>query len=82
MSVDNYKPVIFTVDGNIGSGKSTFISELKNYIKKISLQDVNILFVQEPVDEWNKITDKNAFFEYCKNYLYRWFTQRITYTNG
>jgi len=60
MSVDNYKPIIFTVDGNIGSGKSTFISELKNYIKNISLQDVNIVFVQEPVDEWNKITDKNG----------------------
>ena len=60
MSIDNYKPKIFTVDGNIGSGKSTFIHEFKEYIKNCKNIKVNFIFVQEPIDEWNKITDKNG----------------------
>ena len=46
---------IISVEGNIGSGKSTIIKLLKEYLK----DNNNIIFLQEPVDEWEKIKDKN-----------------------
>jgi deoxyadenosine/deoxycytidine kinase len=42
---------IYSIEGNIGSGKSTLVEILKT-----TLGD-NIIFIQEPVDEWNKIQD-------------------------
>jgi deoxyadenosine/deoxycytidine kinase len=47
--------IIVSVEGNIGSGKSTILSLLK---KKYVNKD-NIIFLQEPVDEWESIKDKN-----------------------
>lgn len=44
---------IISVEGNIGSGKSTFLDMLK--MKYASKQD--IVFLDEPLDSWNKITD-------------------------
>ena len=49
---------IFTVDGNIGSGKSTLIKLLKK--KYRSLGDKKIVFLPEPVDIWESIKDKNG----------------------
>ena len=48
--------MIVTIEGNIGSGKSTIINYLKN------LDNENIVFVDEPVDEWLNIKSngKNA----------------------
>lgn len=44
---------IITIEGNIGSGKSTLLAHLKEkYITK-----PNILFLREPVDEWENIKD-------------------------
>ncbi len=40
---------IFSIEGNIGSGKSTLVESLKN-IK-------GVYFLPEPVDTWNTITD-------------------------
>lgn len=48
-------PFIISIDGNIGSGKSTLFNNLKKFLKRYK----NIGFVPEPVDEWNKIVDKN-----------------------
>lgn len=45
---------IYSIDGNIGSGKSTFIEYLKKNNK-----NSNIIFLPEPVDEWNTIKDEN-----------------------
>jgi thymidine kinase len=47
---------IISIDGNIGSGKSTLLSNLKEYFKENS----NIVFLKEPVDEWENIKDKNG----------------------
>ena len=44
-------PVIYTIEGNIGSGKSTLVKSLKKYCK-------NVYYLDEPVDEWIKIKDK------------------------
>ena len=46
---------IYSVEGNIGSGKSTIIKILKQHFK----DNKNIIFLLEPVDEWNSIRDKN-----------------------
>jgi len=46
--------VILSIEGNIGSGKSTIIEYLKN-----NFEDKNIIFLPEPVDEWEKIKDKD-----------------------
>jgi deoxyadenosine/deoxycytidine kinase len=47
---------IITVEGNIGSGKSTLLENLREKYKN----NKNIIFLKEPVDEWENITDKNG----------------------
>jgi deoxyadenosine/deoxycytidine kinase len=46
------KPRIITIEGNIGAGKSTLVDLLKT--KYADRTDV--MFLQEPVDVWSKIT--------------------------
>lgn len=46
---------IVSIEGNIGSGKSTLIKKLKEIIK-----NDDILFLDEPVDEWMEIKDHNG----------------------
>ena len=50
---------IISIDGNIGSGKSTFVKLLNNYNMN-KLGDLKICFLQEPVNIWNEITDNNG----------------------
>lgn len=47
---------IISIEGNIGSGKSTFLENLKKHYNGHD----NIVFLREPVDEWEKIKDKNG----------------------
>lgn len=47
---------IVSIEGNIGSGKSTLLSNLKETLKNRT----DIVFLTEPVDEWEKITDENG----------------------
>ena len=49
-------PIILSIDGNIGSGKSTLYEELQSYYKG----NDDICFVPEPVDDWKSIVDKNG----------------------
>ena len=49
---------IFNIEGNIGSGKSTLVRILEKNMKCIN--SIPIIYVQEPVDEWNTIKDKNG----------------------
>jgi len=44
-------PVI-SIEGNIGTGKSTLLNLLEDKFK-------NIVFVKEPVDEWIKLKNNN-----------------------
>lgn len=44
---------IVSIEGNIGSGKSTLLENLKKYFSEYS----NVVFVDEPVSEWETITD-------------------------
>ena len=55
--MSNFQSVkIISIDGNIGSGKSTLMGNLKAYFS----DNKNIVFLKEPVDEWETITDENG----------------------
>ena len=48
------QPVIIAIDGNIGSGKSTFLRLLKKHFSH------KVYFAKEPVDEWQLLKDTNG----------------------
>jgi deoxyguanosine kinase len=50
----NYK--IVSIEGNIGSGKSTLLENLR---EKYS-QNSHVIFLREPVDDWEKIKDSQG----------------------
>ena len=64
-------PIIISIDGNIGSGKSSVVEYLKKnfetYLKTcmfkkildINIDDLKIVFLSEPVDEWSSFKDEN-----------------------
>lgn len=49
---------IYSIDGNIGSGKSTVIQKLKEEFKKIN--NTEIIYLPEPVKIWSSIKDKEG----------------------
>lgn len=53
MSTD-YK--IVSIEGNIGSGKSTLLENLRKHYSN----NTHIIFLREPVDDWEKIKDANG----------------------
>lgn len=44
---------VITIEGNIGSGKTTLLTHLK----KVFENNANVVFLREPVDEWESIKD-------------------------
>jgi deoxynucleoside kinase len=54
-SHNNSKPIIISIEGNIGSGKSTLLNKLKDYYNNTT--GLKVCFLDEPVEEWNKIKD-------------------------
>lgn len=50
------KTTIISIEGNIGSGKSTLFEKLKIHFAN----NKNIIFVREPVDMWESIQDENG----------------------
>ena len=63
---------ITSIDGNIGSGKSTLMANLREHYK----DDENVIFLKEPVDEWAEIKDENGvtilekFYEDSEKYAF------------
>lgn len=49
---------IYTVEGNIGSGKSTFVRNLRRWYMKAH-PGFEIVFLEEPVKDWESIKDKD-----------------------
>ena len=47
---------IVSIEGNIGSGKSTLLENLRNHYK----DDTHVIFLKEPVDDWDKIKDSQG----------------------
>jgi deoxyadenosine/deoxycytidine kinase len=54
MSDPTSAPIIISVEGNIGAGKTTIIDKLE---KKMS-NNKDVIFLREPVDIWESINDK------------------------
>ena len=50
------KPILISIEGNIGAGKSTIIDNLKDHMKG----NTDIMFLKEPVDIWETIKDTNT----------------------
>ena len=76
---------IFSIEGNIGSGKSSFLEVLKRYF-------VDIQIKKEPVDKWTKVGDdcESNLLDLFYNDPARWsytfqtrssFTKAIDYDN-
>lgn len=63
------KVIIISVDGNIGSGKSTLVKYLKSKYKK------NLYFLDEPVEEWIRITDDKN-----ENILQKFYSDKSRYS--
>lgn len=65
--------VIISIDGNIGSGKSTLYGNLRDYY----FGDDSVCFVPEPVGEWENIVDDKGtpiltnFYKDKKKYAFR-----------
>jgi len=55
------KPYIISIEGNIGTGKSTFLENLESAVDKYdSKYSKFILFLKEPVDIWESIKDEEG----------------------
>jgi len=63
---------VVSIDGNIGSGKSTLMANLREYYN----DKVDVVFLKEPVDEWAEIKDENGitilekFYENSEKYAF------------
>ena len=63
---------VTSIDGNIGSGKSTLMANLREHYK----DDPNVIFLKEPVDEWEQVKDENGvtmlekFYEEPEKYAF------------
>lgn len=59
-SLNNSTCTIVSIEGNIGSGKTTGKEKLKQYIIQKKSADSIVVFVDEPTDEWQTIQDENG----------------------
>jgi deoxyadenosine/deoxycytidine kinase len=64
--------MLFTIEGNIGSGKSTIIHELKN---TTDINGINVIFVDEPVHIWETIVDKDGV-----NMIEKFYSDPVRYS--
>ena len=65
-TAEEEETLVIAIEGNIGSGKSTFLKDLRHKYK----EDETIGFVDEPVDAWEKIKDatgKSILEKYYEN---------------
>jgi deoxycitidine kinase/deoxyguanosine kinase len=69
------RPIIISIEGNIGSGKSTILDALEQYILGEGFVDRQIIFIKEPVDIWEKIRDSKT----DENILQKFYTDQARY---
>ena len=66
---------LFGIEGNIGVGKSTILANIKENIGNY-YKDIPIIYLQEPVELWESITDENneniieKFYKNNKKYAF------------
>ena len=63
---------IFSIEGNIGSGKSTLVKRLKENLK--ILKNIKITYLPEPVAIWESIKDKKG-----KNIIEKYYENQEKY---
>ena len=63
---------IFSIEGNIGSGKSTLVKILTRTFKMLG--NIPIIYLPEPVSIWESITDKNG-----KNIIEKYYENQEKY---
>jgi deoxyadenosine/deoxycytidine kinase len=73
------RPRLISLEGNIGAGKSTFIEHMKSVFQ----DDEEIVFIQEPVDIWEKIKQNGKtmielFYENPKKYAFSFQVMAFT----
>ena len=49
--------MLIYIEGNIGTGKSTFVEKLTSYLPKLKELNVDPKLILEPVDEWLETKD-------------------------
>jgi len=54
------KPIMVSLEGNIGAGKSTILAALESIIQKDDMSPVKWVFLKEPVDLWDQVCDKEG----------------------
>jgi deoxyadenosine/deoxycytidine kinase len=64
--------MLFTIEGNIGAGKSTLIDHLRS-IKTVGNR--KLIFLPEPVDVWETIVDENGL-----NILQLFYADQVKYS--
>lgn len=77
-------PIIISIEGNIGSGKSTLLKHLKE-----TMSTENIVFVDEPVKEWENVKNGDGrtilelFYENPEEYAFSFqmmaYISRLSY---
>lgn len=63
---------LFTVEGNIGSGKSTLVENLRE-IKTVGSRP--LVFLAEPLNEWDKVVDADG-----KNILQLFYSDQVKHS--
>jgi deoxyadenosine/deoxycytidine kinase len=72
--MNNSRPFLVSIEGNIGAGKSTVLEHLERYMNINGNQ--KILFLKEPLDIWEQFHDENGhtilekFYKNQKRYAF------------
>lgn len=64
-------PTIISIEGNIGSGKTTLLQNLREYFS----ENQEIIFLREPVSDWESIKDANG-----KTMIQKFYQDQKTYS--
>ena len=69
--------LIYSIDGNIGSGKSTIVESLKKKFGEYYLKNdkVEFIFADEPVDVWQSVKDSSG-----ENILEKFYNDQERYS--
>jgi deoxyadenosine/deoxycytidine kinase len=72
--MNNRRPFLVSIEGNIGAGKSTVLEHLEKYMN--TNRNQKILFLKEPLDIWEQFHDENGhtilekFYKNQKRYAF------------
>ena len=78
------RPIIISIEGNIGSGKSTLMTYLKQNYQYVNGGVLSVGYIDEPIETWNSIRDsatgENVIEKYYKDqHRYAFSFQMMAY---